>query len=542
MKKFIKFILSSALIETFLFIDIFVSALVLGIEGLFFREAIVDFQYPGYLLILPVLSVLFVNVIFVRLNNRFFQLRLRNIIRRHFAFSLLTAAILFGIGFAIVKLVSLIPEETLKSIGTVIAAPFAILIGITRGFIIFPIIGLIITLLIICFAIIFVYPVLLFITFKLISIYERGSRKAKKVYFIVFFSVLVLFIGYFAIRDVRVYMKEHYDDELIKYDYTLEDKKIIEKFRKKGYDFEEKDFISILLKNKAPLELIEQVVSYGVPVQNKHLLNARIKEHVIYLLDHGADVNFCGKSYYTYFTEDAEVPVAILIGFDDLEYLKLVKEKYGADLNIKIGGISLLQYYIRYGLTETAKNEAVEEQRDGYTVWVTPQSTYDKIYATVDFLSKENDVNYKDPEGETALYDLLSQCFFSPEENVKRVMEILFKNGATAKDAEPDDVCLWSVTMFHYGIEIHRMLKRYGANINSMDDKKRNALQLYYRNYYHVKKLVDVPYFFIGNGIDVNNRDTDGVTALQYLLDELDKENNYTTRKEIKRLREAGAR
>ncbi|MCQ2574267.1 MAG: hypothetical protein MJ182_10270 [Treponema sp.] len=140
------------------------------------------------------------------------------------------------------------------------------------------------------------------------------------------------------------------------------------------------------------------------------------------------------------------------------------------------------------------------------------------------------------------MYDLLSRCYFSPEENVKRVMEILFKNGATAKDAEPDDVCLWSVTMFDYGIEIHRMLKRYGANINSMDDKKRNALQLYYRNYPQAKKLVDVPYFFIGNGIDVNNKDADGVTALQYLLDKLDKENNYITRKEIKRLREAGAR
>lgn len=241
--------------------------------------------------ILPVLAVLFLNLLFVKLNNKFFQLRLRDVIKYFFIAAIVCIILVVLLGLLVSFLFSLIPESTRLTITNVAVFPFAMLLVLGGPSVFFMMLGLIS----LAFVCIIVFPLTLFTGFFVVSLYEKLPRIPKKT---VNLLIKVLLLAYLITVVVFGFRRSVNDmlkiDRGIEYDESFY--RTIKQIHRQGdYDFAKDNLgvFSSMVKLDYPFKCLELFIDYGFDLKEHeaYLSYVHSKEQMKFFVERGIDPN-----------------------------------------------------------------------------------------------------------------------------------------------------------------------------------------------------------------------------------------------------------
>lgn len=291
LSKGTKFLAAEALIICTFIAQIFSVFFILFVQSLIpaFRRL---FEVNDNIMyILPVLAVLFLSLLFVKLNNKFFQMRLRDVIKYFLIAAILCAIIVVLLGLLISFLFSFVPESVKHTIKTIVGLPFVMLVVLGRfsGYL------LLISLIYTCVICIIGFPLVLFSGFSIASIYEKLPTVPKKIinlllkiFLLVYFITVVVFSFRRSVNDMLVI------DRGVKYDESFY--RTIKQIHRQGdYDFVNDNLgvFSSMVEYDYPFKCLELFIEYGFDLKEHeaYLDYIHSKEQMKFFLEHGIDAD-----------------------------------------------------------------------------------------------------------------------------------------------------------------------------------------------------------------------------------------------------------
>lgn len=393
--------------------------------------------------ILPVFAVLFLSLLFVKINNKFFQMRLRDVIKKFFIAVFFCVILVVLLGFFVSFLVSLIPASTVTTIKNIAGLPFAILMilgGPSFFLLLISLIGM-------CIVCIIAFPLILFTGFSIVSIYEKLPRIPKsaislliKVFLVAYFITVVIFGFRRSLNDMFV---DEYDKSYL---YTVR-----QIHRQKDYDFkkDELGFFAKMVNNKFPVEALQLFIDYGFDLkEHRTYLNCvNTKEHVKFfagLKDSGIDPN-------VFIMRVVEAPFEY--GYDTVVCLL----DAGADVNFLADGnhwsLTYAGAWEYHDGCSVIQNFLYNTDSLLRTSKLSTEESYREIERILKLLVERGaDLNFRNKHQDTALGCLVSNYGLVSHKDFRDfLIYYLLENGADPKISLPDNITLRNM---HYWFKV----------------------------------------------------------------------------------------